>query len=1820
MEPVVATLLSSFRRVPSAAIPAMIDCILTSTSISPSSLFSSLINHFPHISKEIGDGDEKVEADLRNLVVSYVGVLCQLLKKSGDAFDSMQTFTWKILIPLLKLTYSCDRELFNEIARMFFATVIEGDTWKVVEATIVPFLFRSIGLSLGMQESEEFSIFKWTSSMKSSDYVEQLLGPESPCSVKSINDPGNTSILSQKDYFPLLLSCNLLAMAMGYALQRNCSDESAVLGNNCSAKIFVGNLLWDLSNVLFHMLLNSSDHRASAVRYLLPSILKALASNCEYEVSVQGQTNVISREHLYVKLWNSCRMLSSLGSSERRDAYAILSLYISFFSFIGGLEDGYVASGNGSFDLRNEDDFWDEIRRGLVDKESLVRKQSIHILRTAVYLNEKNQPDSIVSDTTPERETAIPRGMTKRGLWADQEAKSLGVGRQFNHSEPDSPSQRRWEAFILLYEMLEEYGTHLVEAAWNNQMSLLLQSSLQSDKLADSDIFKLYHMRIKTAEQIFEWLAVLWERGFCHDNPQVRWLIMQSFLSIDWENYGDRALLVPSEFILGPFVDGMNDPVHHKDFGVKGVYSSWTIEAVSKFLFHYASCLPKRKHILFLRDLALVAKKKSFGRAGLMCFVDCISSTALGSIGCTDCNDSLEEDAEQNHEVELLEVLRFIIESSKQHFNPHYRYQVCQKIVTTAVAVISIQDLPLEILMNFISSLPWEISDLGGSLRLKLQEWLLVSNKKPNLKLLKSINGFPQDFVEVHHSEDTNVTCNDEDLDAWENQANKWARVLFLVIKEEQDLELVLKFLQDFGHNISKQNSVMRWVPVKYLILACSLLHELQIIQERVIGLSRIGRKKKVNLTDSAGHRYSVGYSIIFEKFAALFSSILAELVSFAKLSCSIFGSTTVTEHGALPGSIKGRLGGPSQRRLSSQTTDMVLQAITSVKSLALILSWSTKFKTDTSFRSAFAFLWDFCWKIITSPTSTSETDAEVTLAAYESLAYALKSLANTFSTLSLELLLIRCSNSTPEVVDCKPALDTLVQTFLLNINKLIAEGSLVRTRLAVLMNWKWMCLESLLSIPKSALHKGVHTSSCQFFYSNTALHQIFSDLDNSIENAGEASVLHILRSVRFVLELFASGQKGCLVSSGDGVNSQMMWRLVRSSWVLHASCNKRRVAPIAALLSSVLHHSVFSNESMHEYENEPGPLKWLVERILEEGTRSPRTIRLSALHLTGLWLSQPKIIKYYIQEIKLLTLYGSVAFDEDFEAELVENQDARLEVSLLAKSPDRELTEEFVNTELYARVSVAALFYQLGEPGDTDKNSDCAFSSGKMFLTELLYSVTHDKDLSKELYKKHSAIHRRKVRVWQMICILARFTDQDNVEEVMLSLHMSLQRNNLPSVRQYLETFAIYVYLKFPSLVGQELVHLLRNYEMRPQALSSYVFIAANIILHTTKASQSRHLEELLPPIIPLLTSHHHTLRGFAQLLVYHILHKLFPFVGTLVTMPLERKCFEDLKHYLTKNPDCARLRASMEGYLDDFDPKLSVSPAGIFSSRIEEAQFECVPTSLMDQVTIFLNDAREDLRSSMANDAIAIKNESIHAVEGQKSEIESVHSTEEHLTPEAMQEMSLDFQKKITFPNHVNEGTRAVFDSGETFRSLMDIETEDQLFYDLLHSRCVAVEKLKGSRQEFIFVASLIDRIPNLAGLVRTCEVFRAAGLAIADKSILKDKQFQLISVTADKWVPIVEVPVGSLKVFLEQKKIEGFSILGLEQTANSISLDQYVFPRKTVLVLGREKEGIPVEIIHMLDACVEIPQLGVVRSLNVHVSGAIALWEYTRQQRSQ
>ncbi|XP_068403696.1 probable methyltransferase TARBP1 [Eschrichtius robustus] len=157
----------------------------------------------------------------------------------------------------------------------------------------------------------------------------------------------------------------------------------------------------------------------------------------------------------------------------------------------------------------------------------------------------------------------------------------------------------------------------------------------------------------------------------------------------------------------------------------------------------------------------------------------------------------------------------------------------------------------------------------------------------------------------------------------------------------------------------------------------------------------------------------------------------------------------------------------------------------------------------------------------------------------------------------------------------------------------------------------------------------------------------------------------------------------------------------------------------------------------------------------------------------------------------------------------------------------------------------------------------------------------------------------------------------------------------------------------------------------------------------------------------------------------------------------------------------------------------------------------------------------------------------------------------------------------------------------------------------------------KLGKSHSRLIVVASLIDKPTNLGGLCRTCEVFGASALVVGNLQCIRDKQFQHLSVSAEQWLPLAEVKPPQLIDYLQQKKAEGYTIVGVEQTVKSLDLTQYCFPEKSLLLLGNEREGIPANLIQQVDVCVEIPQQGITRSLNVHVSGALLVWEYTRQQ---
>lgn len=85
------------------------------------------------------------------------------------------------------------------------------------------------------------------------------------------------------------------------------------------------------------------------------------------------------------------------------------------------------------------------------------------------------------------------------------------------------------------------------------------------------------------------------------------------------------------------------------------------------------------------------------------------------------------------------------------------------------------------------------------------------------------------------------------------------------------------------------------------------------------------------------------------------------------------------------------------------------------------------------------------------------------------------------------------------------------------------------------------------------------------------------------------------------------------------------------------------------------------------------------------------------------------------------------------------------------------------------------------------------------------------------------------------------------------------------------------------------------------------------------------------------------------------------------------------------------------------------------------------------------------------------------------------------------------------------------------------------------------------------------------------------------------------------------------------LEALKSEGWKIAAIEQTANSVSLEDF-HPQpqeKIAIVLGHEVYGVDQEVVNASDLTIEIPQFGTKHSLNVAVTAGIILWHITNNR---
>lgn len=116
---------------------------------------------------------------------------------------------------------------------------------------------------------------------------------------------------------------------------------------------------------------------------------------------------------------------------------------------------------------------------------------------------------------------------------------------------------------------------------------------------------------------------------------------------------------------------------------------------------------------------------------------------------------------------------------------------------------------------------------------------------------------------------------------------------------------------------------------------------------------------------------------------------------------------------------------------------------------------------------------------------------------------------------------------------------------------------------------------------------------------------------------------------------------------------------------------------------------------------------------------------------------------------------------------------------------------------------------------------------------------------------------------------------------------------------------------------------------------------------------------------------------------------------------------------------------------------------------------------------------------------------------------------------------------------------------DAASTIRLHKNVQKKLVPWHAMIPEQDLASE-LRQKRQEgLIVVASLIDCLPNLGGLCRTCEGFGVSEYVVGSLKSTEDKQFRSLSVSAEQWIPISEV--GRLNQVYKLKAIINKVFLG-------------------------------------------------------------------------
>jgi tRNA (guanosine-2'-O-)-methyltransferase len=138
------------------------------------------------------------------------------------------------------------------------------------------------------------------------------------------------------------------------------------------------------------------------------------------------------------------------------------------------------------------------------------------------------------------------------------------------------------------------------------------------------------------------------------------------------------------------------------------------------------------------------------------------------------------------------------------------------------------------------------------------------------------------------------------------------------------------------------------------------------------------------------------------------------------------------------------------------------------------------------------------------------------------------------------------------------------------------------------------------------------------------------------------------------------------------------------------------------------------------------------------------------------------------------------------------------------------------------------------------------------------------------------------------------------------------------------------------------------------------------------------------------------------------------------------------------------------------------------------------------------------------------------------------------------------------------------------------------------------------------------------NISAVMRTCDAVGIQDMYVLNTKISKHKKWGAkSSSSAAKWLTVHEHSDASVCFAELRKKFP--LILTTHLSSSAVSLFEIDFTNPVALIFGNEHDGVGDEIRALANGNFVIPQVGMIRSLNISVACAVSLYEAFRQKQA-